>query len=73
MNNKETELAIVRSHANQLAEHFDSVQIFVTRHAGDGNGTVRINCGSGNAFARYGQVRQWIIQEDAYANKEATT
>ena len=73
MNNRETELAIVKSHANQLAEHFESVQIFVTRHIGDEQGTVRINYGSGNAFARYGQVRQWLIQEDAYVNKDAST
>jgi len=73
MNNRETELAIVKSHANQLAEHFESVQIFVTRHIGDVQGTVRINYGSGNAFARYGQVRQWLIQEDAYVNKDAST
>ena len=73
MHNKETELAIVKSHANQLAEHFESVQIFVTRHIGDEQGTVRINYGSGNAFARYGQVRQWLIQEDAYVNKEDKT
>lgn len=71
MEDKERELGIVQSHVAQLAEHFDSVQVFATRHLGDGAGTVKISFGSGNWFARYGQVRQWLVQEDSIAKSEA--
>lgn len=48
-----------------LGEHFDSVQIFVTRHEpGALNGTIHANWGCGNFFTRYGVVRQWLIKED---------
>ena len=61
----EADLAMVRFHLNALAEHFDSVQIFVTRcEEGQLGGTIHISLGSGNWFCRYGQTRQWVIQED---------
>lgn len=44
-----------------LGEHYDSVQVFVTRHdQGGAGGTVNIAVGSGNWFARLGQVYEWI-------------
>ena len=49
----------------QLAEHFDSVQIFVTQH--DPAHDQRIESGEwgcGNFMARYGQVRSWLIHQD---------
>jgi hypothetical protein len=59
-------------HANQLAESFDSVQIFVTRHeAGEKDGTVNIHLGAGNWFTRYGQVKEWVVktEEDARVSR----
>lgn len=47
-----------------LGEHFESVQIFVTRNADDNEGTVNATKGTGNWFTRYGQVRCWLIKED---------
>lgn len=44
----------------QLMEHFDTVQIFVTRQETDG--TVNCNQGSGNWFARRGQVEDWLVK-----------
>ena len=41
-----------------LMEHFDSVQIFVTRNTGPS--TRHISIGSGNWFSRYGQVVDWL-------------
>lgn len=56
------DLRILRSHTAQLSEHFDSVEIFVTRkHPG---GTINAEHGDGNWYARYGQVRQWVISEE---------
>lgn len=75
MNSAEkAELDRVSLHADQLAEHFDSVQIFVTRKADnetEEDGTVNINFGRGNWFARYGQVQAWLIKSEEWTRMEA--
>lgn len=58
------DLDMVKKHAEALSEHFDTVQIFCTRQESSQGGTVNLNYGSGNWFARYGQVRQWFIKSD---------
>lgn len=62
------DMELLKRHAAALAEHFTSVQIFCTRDADEEKegGTVRCESGTGNWFARYGQVRNWITyQEEA--------
>lgn len=55
----------VKKMVEQLGEHFDTVQIFATRHVpGDDNGTICVNRGSGNWCARYGQITEWVKYED---------
>lgn len=55
----------VQAHVNALIEHFDTVQIFVTRHMpAEADGTISINDGKGNWHARHGQVRDWIVGAD---------
>lgn len=55
----------VQMHVNQLMEHFDTVQIFTTRvEQGTEGGTVNVNLGAGNWFARYGHVRMWLKREE---------
>jgi hypothetical protein len=44
--------------------HFDTVQIFASRFKSDGNLTYRGDRGKGNWFARYGQVKEWIVSEE---------
>lgn len=59
------DLVRVKAALTQLGEHFDSVQVFVTRHeAGVEDGTMHIGIGAGNFFTRYGQVQQWLIAND---------
>jgi len=60
---KEEDLERVRRHVAQLAEHFDSVEVFCTRSAGEE--TMSVNLGAGNWFTRYGQVVEWILKADA--------
>lgn len=50
-----------------LGEHFENVQIFAStmQDGSEGGGTFHISKGTGNWFARYGQVRSWIIRSDA--------
>lgn len=49
---------------SRLAEHFQNVQIFASNHDGIG-GTTYYHHGSGNYFARRGQVQEWLTLEDA--------
>jgi hypothetical protein len=58
----------VKKHASQLGEHFDSVQIFCTKHDG-AEGTASVNCGEGNWFARYGQIREWVEKNEERSRK----
>jgi len=61
------DVAMVRQHAEQLGEHFDSVQIFATRHEpGSLGGTVTVHLGVGNYYARYGQVCEWMVKQDEW-------
>lgn len=59
---------LVGEYSSKLAEHCDSVRIFVTKH-GDGSlsNSVSINEGRGNYYAQYGQVKEWVViqEEDA--------
>jgi hypothetical protein len=66
--NKDNDLNIVKKHVSQLSEHFDTVQIFVTKRNLDT--TIDINHGSGNWFARYGQVNHWLIREEANVDSD---
>jgi hypothetical protein len=50
---------ILRQVASRLAEHYDTVQIFCTRHEPTEAGTVAVSFGYGNSYARLGQVREW--------------
>lgn len=44
-----------------LSEHYDTVQIFATRHeAGSLDGTLNFQRGVGNWYARRGQVADWL-------------
>lgn len=69
---EDADLDIVKKFATLLAEHFDTVQVFVTKEVDEqdkvegGPGTVNIQFGLGNWFARYGQARTWLVKQDEY-------
>lgn len=57
---------------DRLGEHFDSVQVFVTRNMGEKDGqTISLARGNGNWFARYGQVVTWLNKVDATEANDA--
>lgn len=61
---------MIQKSAAQLAEHYDSVQIFVTRQEfGEKNGTIQAAYGVGNFYSRYGQVKEWIAIQDEGARE----
>lgn len=67
LSNDNPDVALVRKHAQELGEHFDSCQIFCTRHEeGEHQGTVNIHIGVGNWFTRYGQVAEWFVKQEEF-------
>lgn len=57
--------AVLRECVSKLMEYFDNVQIFVNRDKPLINRIQKAADGDGNMFARYGQVKQWVIEEEA--------
>lgn len=69
MNQREQDMERLKEATEKLLEFFDNVQVFATRYDGK-DGTVSAKYGGGNWFARYGQVREWLIKEDESARVE---
>lgn len=68
---EKSDVEMVRKHVQALGEHFDTVQIFCTRHEPfEKDGTISVNLGEGNWHARYGQVAEWMIKQDCYIRKD---
>lgn len=57
----------LESAVSTLLKHFDTVQIFVTVHQKEGEmeQTLDMKDGSGNWYARFGQVRSWLIFQES--------
>ena len=66
---QERELDLLKTATIKLSEHFDSVQIFTTRHDEHAGGTVNLNWGSGNFFTRFGQIQLWLIEREETAKQ----
>lgn len=61
----EQQLGILKKAVHDLGEHFDSVQIFVTTHQpAEVGGTLHAAAGVGNWYARFGQIREWMIRTE---------
>ncbi len=66
MSNEEAQ-EMVRKHASELGEMFDSVRIFVTwPNPNDGTNTQSYESGSGNFYAQLGQIYEWIEIQKKY-------
>lgn len=50
----------------ELAEGYDTVQIFLTKHSDgkDIEDTESLYFGLGNRFAIYGQIKNWVLTEE---------
>jgi hypothetical protein len=72
MEPKDEDMKRVDDAIQTLGDFFDSVQIFATRHEpGEHDGTIAINKGAGNWFARYGQVKEWVVKTEEYSRIDA--
>lgn len=69
---KEDEFELVKDICARLSEHFDHVQVFVSKdHHDSDKGVVQCDWGKGNYLARYGQVREWVVYQDAITRERA--
>jgi len=61
----EQQFTPLRKAIHDLGEHFEAVQIFVSTHQpAEVGGTMHACVGVGNWYARYGQIREWIIRTE---------
>ena len=68
---EQADLKMCQDAVSKLIDHFDSVQIFATRHDPSVmDGTVNVNTGLGNWFTRYGQVKLWVKREEKNCDDE---
>lgn len=52
---------LIETHCAQIAEHVDSVRVFVTRHSDEGErSTMFMSTGSGNYYASRGYIESWL-------------
>ena len=71
LNEKDHDEQMVDDLVAKLGEHFDSVQVFCTRYDSSGGGrTVTVNAGTGNWYARFGQVSEWVTKEREQQKEE---
>lgn len=64
---KEEIKKLVDDHVSQIREHVDSVKVFVTFPTDDGTGeTAGYESGSGNFYAQFGQINEWLNIQRQY-------
>jgi hypothetical protein len=63
--NREEAGELLTKTAEALGEHFDAVQILVSRMVPERGGTERFTAGSGNWFARQGMAHAFINSDEA--------
>lgn len=69
--NKDEITKIVDQKCAEIAEHVDTVQIFVTMHDGGEKITGCYEAGIGNFYARQGQVQEWLTIQSQFQKNHA--
>lgn len=70
MDTEDRDTSRVDAAIKELSEYLDTVQIFCTRYENNEIGTVSIQKGVGNWFARTGQIAEWAVKNDEYTKRE---
>lgn len=60
----DNEKQVVQKCLETISEHFDCVQLLVSREIGDFSGTERIFIGRGNWFARKGMAKDFLDMDN---------
>lgn len=68
---EEQDMGRIQAALDLLSEHFDTVMVFATRHEPTTqDGTISAHRGVGNWFARYGQIKMWLLKEEENERQE---
>ena len=68
---RDVDLERLMDACDRLSAYFETVQIFATKPNKDkDNSTLMFNQGQGNYFARYGQVKDWILREEEVSRNQ---
>lgn len=66
MTNEEVQ-ALVKKHASELGEYFESVRVFVTwPNPDDASKTQSFDSGAGNFYAQLGHINEWLEIQREY-------
>jgi len=60
---EDEDIVRLQKHVDELMEHYDSVLILVTRHDVEAKGTLEVDAGGGNFYARLGMVEEWLEKQ----------
>lgn len=72
MTETEQALELARDFAAKASEFVDTVQVFLTVYDPTTGITRHVVHGIGNWFAREGQIREWVTQNEEKIRHEAT-
>jgi hypothetical protein len=61
---------VIKKHVSALAEHYDSVHIFITKYDSTSGITRAASFGCGDFYARFGNVREWTLRMEENAKEE---
>ena len=62
---------LIQSLIESIADRFDTIQVFTTSHNPETGETAYIGIGTGNVYARIGQIREWLHLQEEIVNQKA--
>jgi hypothetical protein len=69
--NKDELDELLHACAAKLAEHVDTVRIFVTAYDGSKKQEIGRSIGVGSIYAQVGHIKEWVIQMDEEARSQS--
>ena len=70
MSETEEALRLAKECSAKISEFADTVQVFISVYDASTGTTRHITHGAGNWFAREGQVREWVLQNEERSRSE---
>ncbi len=65
------ESELIQSLIESISDRFDTIQVFTTSHNPDTGETTHIAMGTGNFYARIGQIDEWVRMQKEIVREKA--
>jgi predicted CoA-binding protein len=62
---------LIQSLIESITDRFDTIQVFTTSHNRETGETTYIGMGTGNFYARIGQIKEWLQLQKDIINQKA--